>query len=787
MDTGNPVATASKEFLRRAERQHLESECLRPLDLRPSAMEPCKRFSYRGRPLWLDPAGRLLFVEGLKCNAGVFTVETYESILAHYKGADDERGGEYGADRLSAARNAPLPAGAVSAHCPVEPKGALHSLVFDLAYFEKRVFDRLRLTLSVRLLRGGTAVPAETRDVSVSGLQLRVRTPLEVREGDRVRVDVSPATDRALEMPELDYRVVHIRRLLSDTLLALQCEENEPKDGLNVIAEQVASASEAAADEQLDTEDALLTARALLAERFYMRSTTILPFFVFEDRTGRPPLRIIFSNRVNQQSVQAFETSPGQYDFHSLVTPKRIKLLQRMAVRDSRADTLIAVFRRPHDQVPQVRADLECKNHKHWCRLLAEHADQPGFRVFKVVARLARRSVAMRLEDAVGPLAEQHDDLARKLLKEASTLSIVGALIDVTAQVRGWRLNAFIPDQRSREDSVECVEDQRPVPSPHLVPVHYIQENRSEPRFLGEMRVEVRTADRIFAGETRDISAHGLSIAVADPGIAVESGQTIAVTFPSLEADCSGLARIQRTFRDVPAEIVGGLSNGKHSLQLRIGDEPKGRRFASALSSYLAKWRSSLRMETSHALRAATSRLYSSIFVESASTLPVFIYREATAGWSFRLGLVPSPSPLTHFFEVADGEFDFGVLGDNGRLDRLMQQVSERGSGEVTLFLHKERRRDAPAFVLRSLDDSEIIDRAFRRSFVRQALEHEFRCVKIVVNRPDVPPQAEIGQAIDRLARLSPRKSERLKADFENLIAIGDVVDVTGLVEDTWT
>jgi hypothetical protein len=736
--------------------------------------------------LWLDPTGRRLFLEGLKRNAGVFTVETYESILAHYEDVDWARGGTYVTDDHSREGNGPAPADAVSVHCPMEAKSELNNLAIDLAYFEKRVFDRLRLTLNMRLLWGGTSVPVETRDVSVSGLQLRVRKPLEIREGDRVRVDVSPATDQVLEMPELDYRVVHIRRLLSDTMLALQCEESESKDGLDFIAKQVASASEAVVDEQLDTEDAMLTAQALLAERFYMRSTSILPFFLFEDRTGRPPLRIILSNRTNHQSLQAFETSSGQFDFRSLVTPKRIKLLQRVAARDSQADTLIAVFRDPHDQVPRIRADLECKNHKHWCRFLVEHLDQPGFRVFKVVARFARRSVAMRLEDAVGPLAEQHDDMAHKLLTEAGALSIVGALIDVTAEIRDWRLYAYQPSQRSREDSVDFTEDRRSIRPPHIVPIHYIQDNRSEPRFLGKLRVEIRVAGGVFTGETQDVSVHGLSINVSDPTFTFESGQAIALTFPSLDAMGSGLARIQGTFRDVPAEIVGGPTDGKQSLQVRVGDEPKGRRFASALSSYLTKRRSKLRMETSHALRAAISRLYSSLFVESAPTLPVFIYRNSTASWSFRLGLAPSPSPLTQFFEVADGVFEFAVLGNNGRLDRLMQQVSECGTGEVTLYLHKERRKDAPAFVLRALDDFEIADGVSRRLFVRHALEHDFRCVKIIVNRPETPPPAEIGQAIDQLFRLSPRKSERLKAEFESLVAIGDVMDITGLVEDAW-
>jgi hypothetical protein len=165
----------------------------------------------------------------------------------------------------------------------------------------------------------------------------------------------------------------------------------------------------------------------------------------------------------------------------------------------------------------------------------------------------------------------------------------------------------------------------------------------------------------------------------------------------------------------------------------------------------------------------------------------VFIYRSSTQDWGFRLGLVTHPTPLTDFFEVADGEFDFTVLGSQDRLGRLMQRISEHGSGELTLYLHKARRPEAPAFEIRSLADGELADRAARRRFVHTALAGDFRCVKLVASRPDVPPQAEIEQAIDRLMRLSPGKSERLKADFANLIAIGDLMDVTGLVEDSWS
>ncbi|MFI0378095.1 MAG: hypothetical protein ACH253_18190, partial [Candidatus Thiodiazotropha sp.] len=291
---------------------------------------------------------------------------------------------------------------------------------------------------------------------------------------------------------------------------------------------------------------------------------------------------------------------------------------------------------------------------------------------------------------------------------------------------------------------------------------------------------------RLYLGRTRDVSARGLSVEIADSNLALVSERGATITFPKLEARSSSLARIKGTFRNVPAEIVGGPKHGEQLLRLKISDNSKGRQFSNAFSGFLAKHQSNLPLETSHTLRAATSRLYSSIFIESSSTLPVFIYRRSQNDWTFRLGITASPSPLVSYFEVADGEFDFSVLAMNGRLQQIMQEVIEQGSAKIILYLSKERRGSIPEFEIESLAEFEIGDETQRNKFVHHAMNHDFRCIKIVVNHPDVPPKAEVEQAIDRLVQLSPGRCERLKADFDNLIAIGDVIDITGLVEDVW-
>jgi hypothetical protein len=281
------------------------------------------------------------------------------------------------------------------------------------------------------------------------------------------------------------------------------------------------------------------------------------------------------------------------------------------------------------------------------------------------------------------------------------------------------------------------------------------------------------------------VSAHGLSVELNEPYVSFISHSQATITFPTLEGYCSSRARHQGIYRNVPVEIVAKSTDNRQMLRLKVCDVAKGHQFANAFSVLLTRQQSSLCRDISHTLLATKSRLYSSIYIESTSTLPIFIYRRAGDGWNFRIGLTTSPTPLIDYFEVADGVFDFSVLTCSSRLQRMIQEVSKTGSSEIILYLSKVRRKNTPTFMIHSLADFEIGDETTRNEFILRSMEHDFRCIKIVINRPKVPPEAEIDQAVDRLVQLSQNKSERLKAEFDNLIAIGDVVDVTGLIVES--
>jgi hypothetical protein len=721
-------------------------------------------------------------MEGLEANSGVFTVGIYESILTHFNLNPKDLHPALNEDNRCNIHDA----GLIVATTAFKPDQSDNNHAIDLSYFERRVYDRFKASILICLICNGQSYTAETRDISQSGLQLRIRAPVEVEVDDIVYIDVTPLVEHELENPVLNYRVVRTRRLLNDTLLGLQCIDDEAKNGLKEISDYLSEGTLSALSEQSDPEDALLTAQALLGERFYMRSTSLLPFFIFENSQHQPPLRIIFGNQVNQRFLDVFSNAQGSNDFSSLVTPKRIKLFTRVALRDSMADTLIVVYRSSHHAKPKVIADLECKNHKHWCRLLKRLINQPRFRVFKVVARTARRPVDIRIEDALGPLTGNEDELASTLQNEAQRLSIVGALIDVTEQIRYSWHDTINMDANSVEEPVIHQNEERSYAPPHLVPIHYIQESRSEERYLGQIKVELVISGLIYHGVTRDVSAHGLSVELEEPYVAFIHHHLATISFPRLEAYSSIRLRNPEIFHRVPAEIVGRSTDEEQVLRFKIVDTAKGRQFSDAFSDLLKKRQPALCKDCSNSLSAATSRLYSSIFIESSSTLPIFIYNSTKSDWTFRIGLTNSPTPLIDYFEVADGIFDFSVLATQSRLQWMMRGVTNTGSCEIILYMNKIRRNNSQTFMIHSLADFEITDQSTHDRFIQQAMGGDFRCIKLIVNQTKIPPKAEIDQAVNRLIQLSHGKTERLKSEFNNLVAIGDVVDITGLVAEVF-
>lgn len=787
----NPDETKSEEtFLQRVERQRLERECFLTLDMRATADEVCKRYVYRGRTLWLDSTSRKLFEAGLMQHAGLFTVGTYETILANGRQTDshDPDASAYtdGPDSVTVAKEEIRLQEAGTTEGNALGARGIQGTTIELGYFEKRHHRRIKHTMPVLLLLGETIIPAETRDISSSGLQIRTKTPVQLNQGDEVQIKISPVVaGRKATFPAVDYRIVRVKTLLSQTNLALACAEQNSNEALDFLQHIVDKRhGPDVTSQELDTEDAFLTSQALLAERFYMRSTSMIPFFLFKAPSKAGPLKTILGNKNNEETLKAFEVAPGKYDFSQLATRKRIRLLLELAHHENQGEYLLAVFKPDTHATPCVVSNLDFKYARDWHAYIASHIEEPSFRVFKLLARQAYRPDASRIHSDLDSLASQSNELADEFLNKTQHLICAGSLVDITTQALTWDEHDFLSDKtRDPLKSPSNEPDDPLLPSPELYPIRYFDEHRREHRFLGQIRVDIAVSGRVFSGHTKDISVHGLAVISDDNTIPVTTGSRLHISFPVLEARSHVINRIRASFRDVPFQLVAIERRNETLLRLKLSTDKRGNQFAGTFSRYIERRKSKLPLELSHILRPAAFRFYSSVYIESASSIPVFLtYHSTKQQYVIKVGVVDAPSPLLHFFEVVDGEFDFGAFQDNTRLSSLLRDIEKTGKSEIVLYLYKEKIPGLPRFTINVASEDELISPEQRAEYLEKASRHDFRCVKLIANKPQIPPSLEIEQAINHLQNLSKTKSVHLRSDFMDLIAIGDIVDITGQV-----
>ena len=760
-------------FVARAEALRLRQEWLHDVDLRQYVSEPCRRYRYRRRIYWLDGESRKIFVEGVRRDGGVVTVGCYEAVLdaAKLKADQDPKRLPAGTDALPPSLRAKLSA----------DEGAVHQLhdIFSLGYFEKRRNDRIKYTTRVVIIGEGQLLTGRTRDISETGLRVRTTSPGGYQADDVVKIkfpDIPELKDQLVA-----YRVVRIVRKLNDFFFALRCEEGSANP-LADFLRGLGALQEDNGDGKLliDAEDASLTAESLLAERHYMHSAASIPFFLARDGMRGVRIKAIFFNGVNEQSLSAFNTATGENRLAETIGRRHLRHFMKMANVDGQVAAMLAVWRSPDGRELRTLMDLSCRTDADWYASLAKHRNEDGFRAFKVVARRVRRPDSHRLVRELEPLAAVSPEDAEQLLRDSSSLIALGALMDFTAEVRGWNLRPYESATPAAPHRDADEPEKRRGGKPELLPIDFVERTRSKERYLLQVHVIVEMQGRSVQALTGDISLTGMSIFLPDDAPRVAPGVLVRVTLSGLTENAGLLARLRGSFERVPYSVATTEPGDETLVRLRLQEPDRQRGFIRALSIFLEKQQSTLRVERSHSLQAAASRMYSSFFVEAATALPVLYFRaKGSESPSAKVGLNQKPGPLASFFETADGKFDFSAITSPARTARLWQQMEQCGRAEMDVFLVKERVPNQARYKITALADYEFRGRLERGAFLDYALGKDIRIIRIVMLPPRVPSAPELALAVDRLETYSKRHAAKLRQDYEGLVAVGDVVDIT--------
>jgi hypothetical protein len=765
-------------FLKRVESARLARECARSIDMRHCSAGPCKCYRHEGRAHWMDEESYAIFIDGLKHNAGVFTNATYEAIVGsslapvHTKG--DEIAPLYG-DYAKTFETAQT-----TNNLLVQQ---LREFV-DMGYFAKRQELRLRRTISISLIAGDRLIPARTRDISYHGIEVRTIVPAEVKNGALVAISIDGREE--LKRVKALYRVVRVRHHLHESFLSLRCEGDNPTNPvlrfLRACVDERLQGDGAA--QRLDAKNISLIFRAMLAERHYMGSTSVLPFFLKKDASGAVRIEVLLSNNVNKRLAEAFEYAPNRYDFSGLNHPDRTRHLLRLARLGGHVSAFVAVRRNPKRGGVDVVADFDRRRVVKWRAHLASDQQDENVRVFQVLVRRIRRSNEKRLAQAVDPLGHGSQHELREIRELTDGLVAHGALVDITADVRTWNLAPRRAVTTGAPHWEEWRKPPQPTKLPTLLHVKYVEQQRGEERHELLLPVELNIRGRNYSAVALDLSSAGLRLALPAGAPVLEAGEVVDVSFPDFIEQSTVLEKMLRRFVDVSYVVVCGQAGDKSSVRLRLQDRDQNRGVVKSVRGYLESRVSNIRKEISNADQVTLSRLYSSIFVENSPTIPVFFFRtEPGATPIAKVGVTHRSNPLASFFEIEDRKYDFSPITMPTRVASLVDKAIAQRSATMTVFLLKKRVHRQPRYLIHSIADHEFDDEQRRHNFIAQLHLHDFRILRIIATRPTILPAAATEILFEQLRAYSARRAEIMRQEWASLAAVGDVIDISGQIK----
>ena len=768
------AGSSTARFLERMEERRRKRECMLVVDMRGKTPYECRSYAYRNRVFWLDDPSYRTFLRGLKEHNGVFTVETYEEILSAGHTRDAPTGLESAAEQAPATETSAAGPATLLQDPRFRPP-APPAAPIPLGYYRNRRRPRVQHATDVLARAETGAFPLKTRDLSADGLCLVSPHALPVEPGQRLLLSfVRFNEEHDAGLVDIPYEVVAQEEGRSGHHLRLRLREGtEPPAFLERFIESNLRGSRR--KRKFELGDERLTAESLLAELYYTRSSAAVPLFLVRDGEGRARLDLVCANPNNRETLAVFGNAHGDLELGALAHPELVQALSNHISEGGQRDPCLMVFRHAPREPVRILADFQFDGPETWLRVRRQLATAHALRVFKVMLRPTARPDSRKILCALGRLSDRSADAAEELVATMDRSLAAGVLVDITAQTA--------PEAGPGEngDPLElppAFESDPAVRAPLVLPFGYVEQRR-EHRYRIRLGVHVELAGQAREATTEDISVRGLSLVVPDR-LQVRRGDLVQLSFPELNKRARGRVRLL----DIAHEVMGvEYGAGSTTLRLKRSDTRGEEACAAFFKELIERNRDRLEVDLSEARTAAQARAYACLAAENSASLPLYIFRRE--GLEARVGLPRNRGSFLEFFEVGPGRYDFSPLSVPGRLAQLIAGLREGESTSTTLYMCKVWRPGDTGFDICSAMDSDFADAGERQAFLDEALNHDCCFVRVVAAPVREIDRSEENEALDSFLAISPHHANRLRTEYQGLVAVADVVDVTRQVMDS--
>lgn len=776
--------TVGEQYQIRNELIRLCEPCEKVIDLRGEVDEKCKKFLHKGRVHYLDTLARETFEEGVE-RYGHYTVGVWEEVTntgnnfrVMQARAEQER---LNAQKYERQRKAEKLQNILATKLHYSNDNYPAHVIGFGDYFN-RAEERMNYAVGAKLIfEDDRSCEATTKDLSVTGLFLRIPLSEKIELGDKVRVVLSEQLPKYKEIAQegVEYEVKRIECIDKVFWLGLNRTYSEVKDLFSDYARELIAGNKIVYKVNLDNAiDAVL--KMGHEQVFFARSMTMTVFV--EDLHGQKRLPYALTSGPNESNLKYFEDDSGKQYLPSILSGRLLNqlldgadscLLYCFTHRIEGQLLYFAAFSWQLDEDPEIKR-----------LFLGYGSKKDSWKVFKVCP------IALEKEDAdssfVVPKRSSED-------AEETSVSTRSDVIDLGKLSHALMLTE-VNDKVSNHAYEQLGFNSELMSEITRFQINYnsgayalkwvkfgLEELRHEPRFSYKTKVFVNFDNGMKLESTSvDFSARGVQISLPR-AMAVNIGDTVGLTFPLLQKITRQLVLDKLQYR-----VVRTVNDQKTLYLQAIEIEEVMHHGVKFFKDLIKRNQHKLTLVTESTEQMRLTRALKNLVQKRLSGIPFYINRVSGQLRLTKLVGSINSHPLLERLKSDEfmGKVNIAQLMNNDAFETFIgafaKGVSNPSECKSMLLFVAVSDDD-----IKVKTDFELFDEPKQKAFVEQALSQgDIYCFKVYLFGVARVQLRKIADELEYIHHYAQHKSKYIALSLTRIISVGEFVDISEFVMD---
>ncbi len=716
----------NQAFLQGLEKQRLNKDCLRIIDLRGKVSGECQAYEFGGRCHYLDDRAYLLVKQLMNRTQGRYTVAVYEAVLKTIKQLDQSSTGDEPDER----------------HQP-----RIQRLTLDENF--SRTEQRLNFSTAVKLRIADVLYSGHTVNISLTAIRVTLKRSYTLHEGDSVTVEFSELSEKYRHsfLSVQHYQILKLEHDEAYSTLILTQKNTRAE-----FAEWMSDFIERQAKQRhIDTEYELLN----LQKSFYRRlwiSHLAYPVLWQVQHADYPDYQAIFCSVEAEWQTQHWQTDLTAL-IESLPAPEQKEQEKLLILIGGKR-----VCFSPLKSDKQVSALLNqaAISHQHLFLML-----RSSIQIDDTLA-----------ETSISDLKELIPSYAQRLANNLDSPQYAIRLIDLQPA-----LTPSISDTNKEVSShLECYDipiwELNDLPTPYA-PSHIIK--RQIQRYQIRTPVTIHINEQQWETSSVDVSSHGLSVCLP-LSIEINLDKVVYVDFPRWQSQTKKVS-LQR----IPYQ----LKNKKRwKNQYQLGFERIHEHCSSSQDKFfnhvIASNQQQLKQNQDDVIQRHESGLFIPALLDTVESIPLFLGADESGQ---RRIYIVGCTELNNASQKSDNFW----LSIEPHLAELHEQVksfqAKEGESLNTALYGFESSLDRWQWMF----DHQFISQHDKDRFLQRAMTAKqffaFQCYISPISGREADKQTDLLPLLNQQRSKQAHRIRHIRRQLSELFAIAELTDITALIQ----